>query len=235
VEVEPSDGEAPAEEEDQSPDPEVQQLREQNQELQERLEQLERQQQADELEAPVQGDETETAETEPQETKTDEVEPHEFLTDEEAQQLFGVEEASSLNEMLNRVYDRAREDTIREIPELVEKTQERQQTMQQAVQSFYEDNPELREYKDYVSHKANEIQAENPDMDVEDLMEETAKRAKQGLKLKEKAEETEQNRREKEEATDNDPAFAPKARGERGGSGQDNRSGQQKQIDELIS
>jgi len=237
VEVDPSEPEVEVEkgQTEQQVDPEVQRLREQNQELQDRLERLERQQQADELEAPVQGNEDEAQDAESETETGSEVEPHQFMTDEEAQQLFGVEGAGTVNEMLNRVYNRAREDTIREIPELVEKTQERQQTMQNAVQSFYEDNPELKKYKDYVSHKANEVQAENPDMDIENLMEETAKRAKEGLQLHEKAKETEKERREKEEATNNDPAFAPKARGERGGSGPDNRSGQQKQIDELIS
>lgn len=143
------------------------------------------------------------------------------------------------NQVLAKVYKaaeaNARQKVMQDVPQLVQKTASRQATYQTAVQNFYDDNPDLKPFKKFVSVTMNEVAAENPDMNLEDMLQETAKRARKNLALASSAREQEEERREQEDQGPSDkPAFAEGSKGGRSNGGGDTRSNQQKQIDDLI-
>lgn len=151
-----------------------------------------------------------------------------FLTEEELEQI--PEDPSILNKVLQRVYNQARQDTLRGIPEVVQKTTSRQLVLQRKVSEFYTNNPDLAEYRDFVGYVANEIESENPDKDLDWIFAEAAKETRNRLNIKEKAKEVENERKKKPKK----PAFPRKAKGGRRRKKQDTRTGQQKEIDEML-
>jgi hypothetical protein len=153
-----------------------------------------------------------------------------FLSDEE---LEGInEDPSKWNDVLKKVYAKAREDTLRDIPSIVQKTTSRQLSLQDKVRNFYQENPDLSGNKDFVGFIASELESKNPDKDIDWIFNESAKVARERLGIREEAEETEKNRRNNSN-NGNKPAFARKPRGDRGQE-QDNRTDTQKEIDAVI-
>lgn len=169
-------------------------------------------------------------EEEPQET---EVEILEFVTEDEFEEA--LDNRENLNRLLTRVAVKTQEQMMRQIPDLVAQTAQRQSELDKSISSFWEDNSDLVEHQDYVAFVANQVQSENPDASYDAVLEETGKRVRSELNVAKKAEEVEEERKEKEQQKqEKKPAFAGgKPRGTRGGQG-DNRTGQQKQIDHLV-
>lgn len=161
-------------------------------------------------------------------SKKSEPESINFLTEEEIENL--QDNPETMNAVLNRVYQQARQDALKSIPDVVRKTTDRQIAIKDKVRDFYTDNPDLKSNRDFVSYVASEVEAENPDKDLDWIFEKTAKEARDRLGLRKQAEQSENERRGND---NNQPAFARKPRGER--RAQDDRTKQQKQIDEVIS
>lgn len=83
------------------------------------------------------------------------------------------------------VQERTRQTVLTSIPQIVGNYVQQKATMDTVANAFYKDNPELKRSKKFVSIIANEVHAENPTMKIEDVMKETAKRAKESLGLNE--------------------------------------------------
>lgn len=208
---------------------EFRELKEENAELRERIE---GEDEGPEEEAPQEPEEEEEPRQDLSETQ--------FVTDEEFEEV--TQDPESFNEFLQafgeRLLSAAEENILHQIPSLVQKTTERQVSTQQTVQNFWESNPELKEYSSFVQHIANQVESEHPDATLQEQLEETARRAREELNIKEKAEEIERNRQEgnDDESQESSPSTAPKPRGRRGPADRgDDRSKQQQQIDELIT
>jgi hypothetical protein len=152
-------------------------------------------------------------------------EPQALISQEEF--AVAITDVNKFNEVLNRVYDRARQDAIRDVPAVVEATARRQAEYTTASNRFYQDNPDLAEYPAAVAMVANQVAAEQPDLDVQGVLNETAKRAREVLKIGAQA----QKREEERES----PAFpAPKGSSTRSGRSADTRSAQQKELDAML-
>lgn len=142
-------------------------------------------------------------------------------------------------ELLQNVFEQGREAVLRNIPNLVASTVQRQSVVQTAVQDFYVKNPKLKENMNYVGFITNQVQDEHPDWTVEQILNEAAVRSYKGLGIKVKAKAREQKRQENVKSgkgpKKEKPAFATKPRGSgRRGVTKDVRSSMQKQIDDLI-
>lgn len=171
------------------------------------------------------------------EKEAEDIDIQQIVTPEEFEEM--QTDPKKFNEVLARVYkaaeSNARQKMMQDVPQLVQKTASRQATYQTAVQNFYDENPDLKPFKKFVSVTMNEVAAENPDMNLEEMLQETAKRARKNLALADNARDKEKERREQEDGGPSDkPAFAGGSKGGRSGGGEDIRSDQQKQIDDLI-
>lgn len=157
--------------------------------------------------------------------------PPEFFTEEEWEEA--QLRPKKFAEILGRVYSKAREDVMRDLPQVVQRTTQRTVSQSTAISNFWKENSDLKEFKGYVSNVANEVQAESPEMNLTDVLDETAKRVREKLKLDERAGNRETQRRKK--AASSNARFAKKPGSRGGGPKADTRSDQQKQIDALIN
>lgn len=174
-----------------------------------------------------QGQEEPVDEAEPQETEVEVPEGlQNFVSEEEFEEAQTSPEA--FNAMLARFYQQVMQESLRNIPRVVEKTTSRRVAYETAISNFWENNADLKDYVEYVKYTANKVQSENPNMGLVDALNETANRVRTELNLQEKAKD-----REKKRQTDA-PSFNRKPRGPRGGDNPPNLSEQQKQINELI-
>ncbi len=165
------------------------------------------------------------------EEKTVPVEPTTWVTSEEWEQA--IQDPGKMNEILQRVHDKARESLIRDIPNLTTKAVDRQISLQRTIGQFYQDNPDLLEMQQYVGYTANRLQGENPNWPLEKLLEETEKEVRKTLKLTKKAKEVENAR--VEESGKRRPSFAQNSRGQRRSpKPSDERTEMQKGIDQMI-
>lgn len=106
----------------------------------------------------------------------------------------------ALNEVLNRVYAQARQDMMREIPEIIGRTLDRQSKLKKKAETFFESHPDLKENRQLIMRKYAEAESEHPDWGISGLLEEAAKRARSVKDMDRKAEVLEKERRE--DATD---------------------------------
>lgn len=192
-------------------------------------------------------EDTETAEEEPVEEPVEEPtkdkdrkEPFR-VTDDEVIPFVSQEDMDNLtsdkmNRLLTKVYNQTRQDSLRDIPELAAMTVQNRMTQQQVVDSYFKENPEILEVREYAGQIANQVQAENPDMDIREIIQEMDKKVRKNLHIKKKAEdiETKRKEKEKEEKSKKKPGFTRKPRGARGGGQEEEATGQQKQINELL-
>lgn len=220
---------------DQAGSDELDELRE---ELRETKKELARMKQEGE-EGEGEGEEDEEEPVETQEEGPRDFDEVDFVTEDEFEEV--TEDPDSFNEFLQAFASSIKESVLRDIPGIVEKTTQRQVTYQQAISDFWDEHPELEEHQDFVQFTANKVEAENPDMSVPEMLDETARQAKEELAIKEEAEQRESQREEGEAGSQStsqsrSPSTARKPRGSRGGvGGEDNRGEQQQQIDSLIS
>lgn len=207
------------EEEEKEPDDVVTKLRQRVAEL-ETGKAFEKEEEEEEIEAPKKKKEP------PVQTIED------FVTEEEFEAI--QSDPRKLNEVLHKVYQRASADTservLKQIPEIVQASSARQMTLQEAVKKFYASNPDLQEHAKYVGYVANQIKAKNPEMAINDILDETEKEVRKSLAITKKAKEKEEERRKN---TDK-PAFARGSGNHKGGK-TDNRNNFQKQADEMIN
>ena len=122
----------------------------------------------------------------------------------------------------------AKEEILKNIPDVVQKSASRAQATQQLVSDFYGNYPDLKDRKQYVRDMIKTVQSNNSDWSAQQVLGEVAKRAQRDFGITKKAEQREQQRKP-------NPKFAG-AGGRRAPSGQqDGRSTQQRLIDDTIS
>lgn len=189
---------------------------------------------------------TETkSEEEPEEKETTEEKKErlkQFITPEEFDEI--QTDPNKLNEVLARVAEEsstaAYERALRDIPQVVEATTKRQQTIRDAIGTFYESNPDLKDYGAYIGQIGNKIRSENPEMPIEEVLDKAGEQLRSDFKIEKAAKETEEQERKKEsQKTKNEeeesPAFVTKGTGKRSGGGEDTRSDFEKQADEMMN
>lgn len=119
------------------------------------------------------------------------------------------------------------EEIMKGIPEVVSKSAERAQSTADLTKNFYSNYPELKERRGYVKRMVNSVSTQNPGWSAKQVLDEVGQLAEQDFQLAKEAKETEKKR--------NDPKFAG-AGGRRSPSGnEDNRSKQQKLLDQTFS
>lgn len=165
-----------------------------------------------------------------EETEERSDEPVRFIeSEEEAEEL--LNDPMKLNDLLNRVLQKGRELAMKDVPPAVLNSVNRTMTIKDRAQEFYREHPELAEHKEFVGYIANSLShkySDDPE-GLDKLFAETAKEAKRRLNIKSKAKNKERQRRRSGE----DARFARKP-----GAGRqpepDQRTDQQKQIDQMI-
>lgn len=182
-----------------------------------------------------QGEEPQKAEkkeeTKETEKRVDDV--MQFVTDEEFEEI--QSDPKKLNDILVRVYQRARQDTMRDVPELVQQTTQRQVGIQEAVKGFYEENSDLRPHAQYVGYVATQVRAENPELAISDILKKTETKVRENLAISKSAKAQEEHRRKSDKKGKDAPAFAKSGSGNHKGGKTDDRSGFAKQVDAMMS
>lgn len=122
-----------------------------------------------------------------------EIDPDTLVTEEEARELLS-DPHGVLKKIAERLYVKAREDTLKDIPQLVESAAGRQTALQQARTKFFSENAELVEAAKktpavarLIRMTADELQSQHPEWTVEQIFDETAKEVRGTLKLQKKA------------------------------------------------
>lgn len=92
-----------------------------------------------------------------------------------------------LTDFAKKVQGSAHESILQTLPDTVSTYVNQQVTVKEQVNEFYKNNPDLSSTKRYVSVTANEVASEHPDWDFPTVLDETAKRVRKSLGLKEEA------------------------------------------------
>ncbi len=149
-----------------------------------------------------------------------------------------IEDKESFQKWAEGFYKQAKKDAheevLRKLPDTVSSYVQHQVSIQKAVDDFYSTHDDLADYKDYVSRIANEVQAENSDWTFNQVLEETAKRARQKLGLKERAQSSgkENSSQKKPPLAKGNKSGSSKARS--GGSSGDELSNVEKEIQDIL-
>lgn len=151
-------------------------------------------------------------------------EPLSFIT--EAEFKDAIKSPKKFNEILNKVYSQAREDVVRDVPELARNMVSNEMYTRTAVKEYFEQNKELDPYRKYVSFVANKIQSKNPKKPVSEILAEAGERTRKDLNIKAKAKRVEDKRRKA-------PRQPGKPRGSRS-SGTKSKNKQQEQIGNML-
>ena len=179
-----------------------------------------------------------TKEKEPKVPKI-EIDPDTLVTEDEARELL-TNPHETLKKILARTYTKGREDTLKDIPALVESAAGRQQALTQAREKFFSENDDLVEAAKktpavgrLIRLTADKVQATNPDWTVEKIFDETAVQVRGALKLTKKAQKI-----EKKVTTGKKKASQiskPRSRRKAPPGGKtDKRSGLDKELDEMM-
>ena len=158
------------------------------------------------------------------------------VSDEEFGQIVKDKEkfVNFMNKFADTIRQQAREDTLRDIPGVVSKTTQRQQSLLEKKNQFFNNNPDLKEHSNYVGYTATRIYSQNPEMSVDDLFSKTAEQVRKDLALNKQAVDSENDRLEKNAKRQNKPAFASSKAGGTRSQGADNRNSLQKDLDAMI-
>lgn len=116
-------------------------------------------------------------EDKPAEFKLDE------LTDEKFEKITESKEEfmDFFGSAIKKAVEFSREETLKSIPSLVDKKVQVVNEHKRLAQEFYENNPDLYEFKEYVGRTANKIAEKNPDMDVPEIFKETEREVRKKL------------------------------------------------------
>lgn len=174
----------------------------------------------------------EPVEEEPEVPKV-EFDPTEFMSEEEAKAFFDNPH-EVLTKLAGRIYQKAREDSLRDIPSVVTKATQRQTALTQAQSEFWSKNKDLLEKVEsspamarLLKITANDLGSQHPDWDIQKIFEETGKEVRSALGLATQA--------KKVEAAISPSKQPPKPRGKRRPPEADSRSAMQKQIDNMLT
>ncbi len=100
----------------------------------------------------------------------------EYVTEAEFADIF--QSASAFNHALNKVRNAVREEAMRSVLPVVERSAALEARRQALAIDFFRANPELGKFRSLVIHTAQQVSAQNPTMLLEDVMTETAKSVK---------------------------------------------------------
>lgn len=120
----------------------------------------------------------------------------------------------------------SQEQVLQNIPQMVGKAAKRAQSVRQTTQNFFATYPELKEKQGYVKDMTNTVATQNPEWTAAQVLEEVGKRAKRDLNISASAEQREKKR--------NNPKFAGAGGRRAPGGGEDNRSKQEKLLDDTF-
>lgn len=170
-----------------------------------------------------------------EETEDKQASPFEISEDEFSEIMKDKQKfANFLNKFGDVIRQQAREETLRDIPSVVSKTTQRQQTLMQKKSKFYEDNPELKNHENYVGYVATKLYSQDPSLDVDNLFNKTAEQVKKDLALDEQAVKAEDSRLKSSAKKRKQPAFASSKAGGSRSNAADNRSELQSDLDAMI-
>lgn len=108
--------------------------------------------------------------------------PLEFITKEEADLLIDRPD-EIMPKILNRVFEAGRETVFREMQPYIIRMISDQVNVLKKVENFYNQNSDLADYKDFVALVGNSIEQEHPDWTIDKVYDETAKVARERLRL----------------------------------------------------
>lgn len=173
--------------------------------------------------------EEEKPETKAEEKKEEEKKEQEILDFLGENDLEGVtKDKDSFNKFLNSFYHKIREQVVRETSKVASATASSQAYYRDKINQFYTDNDDLKPVQRYVGAVAQQVASEKPELELDSLLEETNKRVRQTLGIHKEAQEKETQRQKKK------PALPSTSTPGGGAEGADNRTSQQKQIDEIL-
>jgi hypothetical protein len=156
----------------------------------------------------------------------------EFLGEEEIQEM--REDPQKFNEVMSRLYHAMREDLVRVVPEIAERAMNRKSTVQQAVDKFWAENEDLQDKAQVVQAAAQQVQSANPNASMQAILNKAGEVARQWLDADRTAQKREQERRGSENDSDSSTDQPNTPSGSRRPSPSDNRSEEQKGIDNMI-
>lgn len=116
---------------------------------------------------------------------------------------------SFLTDFAKKVQSSTHETILQTLPDTVSSYVNEQVTIKDQVNNFYRDNPDLENTKKYVSVTANEIASEHPDWDFSAVLDETAKKVRKSLGLKQDAKKSSSDKGQKKS-----PALAKGTKGQ---------------------
>lgn len=119
------------------------------------------------------------------------------------------------------------EQVLEQIPQLVEKRVQQRVEQRVTLESYWRDNPELREHRDEMAKAANEVQSDNPSAALDEILEKAGEQVRNELDIEKQADEIDQ------QAQDN-PAFTPDQSTGPGQNSTDSRNDQQKELDKML-
>lgn len=173
--VEPPEEEPPPE-----PDPDLDQLRKDNEELRKRI---------DEMSTP----EPEPKPDEPKEPKSEPLDEIDFIGDAEVDDI--TRDPKEFNKLLNKVFAQGVDTTrktlgegiLRSIPDIVKNNVATVINLRKASDEFYDKNEDLRPFKKVVAAVFEEVAAENPDRKFDEILGDVGIEVRKRLELHKKA------------------------------------------------
>lgn len=102
-----------------------------------------------------------------------------LVSEEEYDNVFSSKD--ELNKLLNKVFYYGQQASLRQVAPIVQNQVEQKILLTMKAKEFYERNPALNEYRNFVAACMQEIASDNPQMDWDTLFNETEKQAYQKL------------------------------------------------------
>lgn len=95
----------------------------------------------------------------------------EWLTEEEYLAITAGGDKKVLDDVLSRVYNKAIEQALCHIPDIVNKLSKKVKNINSCLDVYFKDNPKFLEYKDIVIKTVQQIEIEFTGMTFEDILE----------------------------------------------------------------
>lgn len=94
-----------------------------------------------------------------------------FVTREEWQQVRESESERPINEVLSRLYNKAVEDTLRKLPEVISRMLANTAAIQSMTKAFFEKNKDFEAHKPTVAAVVQEVESANPGLNYDKILE----------------------------------------------------------------
>tara|TARA_Y100000593_G_scaffold4160_1_gene8229 strand:- start:2010 stop:2978 length:969 start_codon:yes stop_codon:yes gene_type:complete len=104
-----------------------------------------------------------------------------FVTKENMQEI--LRDPNKFNQVLGSVYNSAVENTIVNVPQLVQRLIKQQTTLNAKVEDFYKRHEDLIPYRKFIGYVANELSSQNPSWGLDELFDNVEKETRKRLSL----------------------------------------------------